>query len=82
MQFALGDSGRFINKQWHRVRQEARETTMTLSEWGDVAQTKYDLDTVDFSGKQNDETYRFRHSVNDDEIDVTGFDVRDLPGHE
>lgn len=79
MQFALGDSGRFVNSKWHLFREKARTSTYSLQEWGDIETTKYDLDTVDFSGKDVDRNYVMRRPVSDDEINVNGFDVRELP---
>jgi len=79
VQFALGDSGRFVNEEWHRVRQQARSETLSITEWGDIDRTKFDLDTVEFTGKENTRTYVMRHPVQDDEVNITGFDVRDLP---
>jgi hypothetical protein len=77
--FALGGPSKHVNEEWHRVRWEAETETFSIREWGEIDQTKYDLESVDFSGKYNDRTYIARHPIEDDEISVTGFDVRDLP---
>jgi hypothetical protein len=80
--FALGNSGKNVNEEWHRFREVAISTTYTLDEWGDIDITKYDLDEKEFTGKDVDRNYRFDHVVSDDEVSVTGFDVRDLPTHD
>lgn len=77
--YKLGNDGRYLNEEWHRTRQEARSKTLSITEWGDIDRTKFDLDTVEFTGKEVSRTYVMRHPVQDDEINVTGFDVRDLP---
>lgn len=80
--FALGNDGRFVNQEYHVRREEALRETLSIDEWGDIDITKYDLDNLDFSGKDNPRTYRFDHAVSDDEVNVTGFDVRNLPTHD
>lgn len=80
--FALGNSGRFINEEWHERRQTAIETTYTVEEWSEIDITKYDLRDKDFTGKEVDRNYVFDHPISDDEVSVTGFDVRDLPTHD
>jgi hypothetical protein len=80
--FALGNDGKFLNEEYHIRREQALRETFTLDEWGDIDQTKYDLDDLEFTGKENPRTYKLRHPVSDDEISVTGFDVRDLPTHD
>ena len=80
--FALGNSGKNVNEEWHRFREMAISTTYTLDEWGDIDITKYNLDEKEFTGKDVDRNYRFDHAVSDDEVSVTGFDVRDLPTHD
>lgn len=82
VQFALGNSGKFTNEEYHIFREEALRNTFTLDEWGDIDIEKYDLDNLDFSGKDNPRTFKYRHPVSDDEISVSGFDVRELPTHD
>jgi len=76
--FALGNSGENVNEEYHKFRQVAIHTTYTVDEWGDIDIEKYDLDELDFTGKDVDRNYRFGHVVQDDEVNVTGFDVREL----
>lgn len=80
--FALGNDGRYVNQEWHEVREEALRETLSIDEWGDIDITKYDLDELNFSGKDNDRMFTYDHVVSDDEISVTGFDVRELPTHD
>jgi len=80
--FNLGNSGENVSREYLGMRQVAIHTTYTLDEWGDIDITKYDLDELDFSGKDVDRNYKFDHVVQDDEVNVTGFDVRDLPTHD
>lgn len=77
--FKLGNSGKNVNEEYHATRQRALRETWSLAEWGDIDIEKYDLDELEFSGKDNPRTYIFNFPVADDEIDVSGFDVRDLP---
>jgi len=82
MMFALGNSGENVNEEYHKFRQVAIHTTYTVDEWGDIDIEKYDLDELEFTGKDVDRNYKFDHVVSDDEVSVTGFDVRDLPTHD
>lgn len=77
--FALGNNARFVNGEYHETRANAVRTTLNESEWSEIDVTRYDLDELEFTGKQNDETYRYGHPVNDDEINVNGEDYRQLP---
>jgi hypothetical protein len=80
--FALGNSGKYYNKEWHIKREKALRETWNIDEWGDIDITKYDLDELDFSRKDNPRSYTNNHPIVDDEIDLTGFDIRDLPTHD
>jgi hypothetical protein len=80
--FNLGNSGKNVSEEYLAKRVEAVHTTYTLREWGDIDITKYDLDELEFTGKDVDSNYVFKHPVSDDEVDVAGFDVRDLPTHD
>jgi hypothetical protein len=80
--FALGNSGKFVNEEYLTFREKALRNTHTLREWGDIDTTKYDLDNLQFSSKDNVQTYTFRRAVEDDEIAPNGFDVRTLPTHD
>jgi hypothetical protein len=82
VQFALGNDGKYTNEEYHIFREEALRNTYSIREWGDIDIEKYDLDNLQFSGKDNPRTYKFDHSVSDDEVSVTGFDVRNLPTHD
>jgi hypothetical protein len=82
MQFALGNDGKYTNEEWHAFREKALRNTYSLEEWGDIDIEKYDLDELEFTSKENPRNFRFDHPVSDDEISVTGFDVRELPTHD
>jgi len=77
--FKHGNSGKNISREWHETRERARRETWTIEEWGPIEQERYDLDELQFSGKDHPRTYVFYRAVSDDEIRVNGFDVRDLP---
>lgn len=80
--FKLGNSGKNLNEEWHEQRQVAISTTFTIDQWSDIDIEKYDLDEKAFTGKDVARNYRFDHPVSDDEVNVTGFDLRDLPTHD
>jgi len=80
--FALGNDGKNINEEYHRFREMAISTTYSIEQWGDIDIQKYDLDEKEFTGKDVDRNYKFDHPVSDDEVSVTGFDVRNLPTHD
>lgn len=63
VQFSLGSPGRFLNKEWHQTRYEARTETYGLSEWGDIDIERYDLDNVEFTRKHKDSSYITRVQV-------------------
>jgi len=47
---SLGDSGRFLNEEYHRRRYEARESLGDF-EFGPIDTTRYDLDNITFDRK-------------------------------
>lgn len=57
VKMSTGNSGRFLNAEYHRVRHEARTETFSIDEWGDIDIERYDLDTVDFDRKQKASSY-------------------------
>jgi len=80
--FALGNDGKNVNEEYLQRRQTVLRETMNLEEHGEIEIERYDLDELEFTGKENPRTYITKHSISDDEVDVSGFDVRDLPTHE
>jgi len=46
----LGDSGRYLSKEYHRKRDEARQSLGSF-EWGPIDTTRYDLDNLKFDRK-------------------------------
>ena len=47
---STGNSGRFLNEDWHDRRQDARES-LGKFEFGDIDIAKYDLDDIQFDRK-------------------------------
>jgi hypothetical protein len=47
---SIGNTGKFLNEEWHDTRQEARES-LGLFEWGDIDIVRYDLDGIQFDRK-------------------------------
>jgi len=80
--FALGNDGKYLNEDYHKRRETVLRETLNLSEHGEIEIERYDLDELEFTGKENPRTYITKHSVSDDEVDVSGFDVRELPTHD
>lgn len=54
---ATGNSGRFVSKEWHQTRHDARTKTFSLDDWGDIAIEKYDLDDVEIDRKHKKSAY-------------------------
>lgn len=48
--YSLGNSGRFLNEEWHEKRQEAREG-LGAFEYGPSDTVRYDLDELKFDRK-------------------------------
>lgn len=77
--FKLGNDGKQLNEEYHRFRENALRSTFSIDEWGDIEITKYDLENLEFTGKENRRTYIQTHAVSDDEISVSGHDIRENP---
>lgn len=56
-QHRFANSGRLVNEEWHRERQQARETAMNADEFGPIETERFDLDTAGITGEENDRTY-------------------------
>ena len=68
----LAGGGKAINGDWHATRAEAREETLSLTEWGDIDIERYDLveDGVSIiTAKDNDQTYEVE-TVDGDVVDI------------
>ena len=48
--YTRGNSGKFLNEEYHDKRQQARES-LGLFEWGDIEIERYDLDNLKFDRK-------------------------------
>jgi len=53
-----GNSGKYLNEEYHETRKEARKS-LGIYEWGDIEISRYDLDNIDF-----DRTMRVRPVTN------------------
>lgn len=80
------NSGRVTRGEWHRFRQDARETAFSEEEFSRKERERYNLDkddelSADITGETNDETY-----VGDDtSVEPAGGsaeeqDLRNVPG--
>jgi len=65
--YSFGNDGRFVNKEWHAKREEARTETYGLFEWGEIDIEKYDLDTVEFDRAHKESTH-----ITESKIEVEG----------
>lgn len=77
--YNTGNSGKHLSAEWHGFRQRARETSYGLSEFGDIAIEKYDLETVRFDRSQKESTH-----ITETHVDVEGgakggVDIRKFP---
>jgi hypothetical protein len=79
VKMSLGNSGRFLNEEWHRKRRVAHEETYTIEEWSDIDITKYDLETVDFDRKFKDSTYITDARIETEGASEGGHDIRKFP---
>lgn len=52
------NDGRQVWAEYHRRRQEARETAMSKEEFSTIEQAKFDLDTADIDGTENPASFR------------------------
>ena len=57
VQHSHGDSGKYLNREWHEIRWQAESETFGINEWDDIDVFRYDLDEVDFSRKFKQSTY-------------------------
>lgn len=79
VQHSLGDTGKYLNEEWHKVRRIARTETYSINEWGEIDITRYDLDTVDFDRKQKDSAFHSDPRMESEGTPESGFDKRVLP---
>lgn len=82
MQFARSQSAKHISEDWHRFRLKARRNAFSKEEFGEIEQTKYDLDTARITGEDNDRNYTYNRPLNgEDGSPNNGTDVRTLNRH-
>jgi hypothetical protein len=74
VKFRKGPS-KVLREDWHRFRQNARETAFHPELFADSDFIEFDLDTARITGEDNPRTYIWDRSI--DLLDVNGYDVRD-----
>lgn len=79
MKFRESDSGRKIDTEWHRFREDARTTAFSLAEFGDIAIQRYDLQTARIDGSGNPRTYKLDPAIGT--LGMAGVDIRKLNRH-
>jgi hypothetical protein len=79
MQFKRSESAKPVNAEFHKSRQQARETGFNVAQFGDSEIVKYNLRTARINGSDNPHSYRVNRAI--DFLDVNGLDVRDLRNH-
>lgn len=55
----FGNSGRYVNADWHRFRANARRTAMSPEEFDPIQRERYDLDTAGITGEANPDVYDY-----------------------
>jgi hypothetical protein len=77
--WARQESLQGINSEWHKNRAEARRTAFSVEEFGDIEQTKYDLDTAGITGADNPQSYTVDRPLNSIDGEMNnGTDIRTL----
>lgn len=69
--------GKAVWSEWHERRREARENHHSLTEFGEIEITTYDLDTAGVTGEDNPETYMGQFFGPDPILEPT--DLREEP---
>ena len=82
VQHAFGNDGKLLNADYHEFRQKARETAFSIEEFGEIEIEKYDLDNIEFSGKDNPESYKMGENQPVKGETWARYDIRDLPTHD
>lgn len=79
MQLRRSPGARPIDSDWHRSRQEARETAYNgnLDQFfSEAEQVKYNLDTAQITGADNPRVFMMNVAI--DVFGINGTDVREL----
>lgn len=76
--FRQAKSAKPVDGEWHEIRQVARETTFSLAEWSQEEITRWDLDTADITGRDNDRTYTIDRPITQDGEMQNDTDIRTL----
>ena len=69
------NNGRFVSREWHEFRENARRTAFNVETFAQSDIIEYDLEGAGITGKDNPRTYIWDRSI--DILDVNGYDVRD-----
>jgi len=65
-----------LDSEWHKFRQEARESAFSINEFSDEEINRYNLETARITGKENPRTYTVNRPI--DLLGVNGIDLRTL----
>jgi hypothetical protein len=77
--WARQESLQSVWSTWHEKRAEARRTAFNPNEFGDIEQTKFDLDTARITGAENPRSYQVDRPLNEVEGQQNnGTDIRTL----
>lgn len=77
--FPESKSAKPIDARWHEHRQDARENSFSINEWSQEEITRWDLDTADITGQDNDRTYTVDRPLNQKDGQMNnGTDIRTL----
>jgi len=78
VQRSLGNSGKYLNTEWHEKRFEAYTTTFTIDQWSDIAQERYDLTEIEFDRRGKKSYYITEAMVEHEGAAKGGVDLRDV----
>lgn len=56
-QHEFGNSGRYVNGDWHAFRAAARREAFSEEEFDPIQRERYDLETAGITGEANPDTY-------------------------
>jgi|APHM01.1.fsa_nt_gi hypothetical protein len=74
MQFARSETGKKVDRRWHKARISARREAFSIEEFSDEEIIRFDLDTAGITGKDNPRTYTVNRPI--DLLDKNGLDLR------
>jgi len=74
--FRRSENMKPLDSEWHKFRQEARESAFSINEFSDEEINRYNLETARITGKENPRTYTVNRPI--DLLGVNGIDLRTL----